>query len=262
MVAGTSPGRTGLRLLALPGGVVLTSATGSGALRLLPGATAPGTDPALAVAGLAAALATVLSGWLTSCLTLVLLAEAPGTTGRLARHLRDRITPVVVRRWAAVVLGASATATVLPGTATAAVVQPVGDDTPAPGWSAGRTAPTDLSPGWGPTPSAPTPPGGRTSRIPAPGWTPHRPPPRPSPDAHLLTGRTHGVGADRSVVVGRGDTLWSIAAARLDAGATDEEIAQAWPHWYAANREVIGPDPHDLLPGTRLTPPDRMSPTS
>jgi nucleoid-associated protein YgaU len=57
------------------------------------------------------------------------------------------------------------------------------------------------------------------------------------------------------VVVRRGDTLWSIAAAHLDAHATDAEITDAWRRWYAANRGLIGGDPDLVLPGTVLTAP-------
>jgi len=60
---------------------------------------------------------------------------------------------------------------------------------------------------------------------------------------------------DGAAVVRRGDSLWSIAARHLPAGATDHEIAAAWPRWYAANRTVIGPDPDLLRPGQRLVPP-------
>lgn len=59
----------------------------------------------------------------------------------------------------------------------------------------------------------------------------------------------------RTVVVRPGDTLWGLAAQRLPPPATDAEIAASWPGWFVANREVIGPDPHRILPGQRLTPP-------
>ena len=59
------------------------------------------------------------------------------------------------------------------------------------------------------------------------------------------------------VVVLRGDTLWSIAADHLAAGAPDSEIAAAWPQWYAANAAVIGPDPNLLRPGVELTIPGK-----
>ena len=37
--------------------------------------------------------------------------------------------------------------------------------------------------------------------------------------------------------------------------ATDAEIADAWPLWYAANRAVIGADPNLLQPGQQLVVP-------
>jgi nucleoid-associated protein YgaU len=53
----------------------------------------------------------------------------------------------------------------------------------------------------------------------------------------------------------RGESLWSIAAAELGPGVSDSAIAARWPHWYAANRAVIGPDPDVLLPGQVLQSP-------
>ena len=32
-------------------------------------------------------------------------------------------------------------------------------------------------------------------------------------------------------------------------------VAQAWPRWYEANRQSIGPDPDQIRAGTRLVPP-------
>lgn len=61
---------------------------------------------------------------------------------------------------------------------------------------------------------------------------------------------------DAAVTVEEGDTLWSISAARLPGSPTVADIAAAWPRWYAANRDVIGPDPDLIHPGQRLTPPD------
>ncbi|GHG47653.1 hypothetical protein GCM10012320_14600 [Sinomonas cellulolyticus] len=52
-----------------------------------------------------------------------------------------------------------------------------------------------------------------------------------------------------------GDTLWSIVARHLGPGATDLEIADAWPAWYAANASGIGEDPDLIRPGLLLTPP-------
>ncbi len=61
------------------------------------------------------------------------------------------------------------------------------------------------------------------------------------------------------VVVHTGDSLWSIARDHLAAGATNAEIAAAWPRWYAANRAVIGAAPDLLVPGQRLVPPTDIS---
>jgi LysM repeat protein len=58
-----------------------------------------------------------------------------------------------------------------------------------------------------------------------------------------------------TVAVAPGDTLWAIAARHLPAGATDAQIAAAWPTWYATNAAVVGPDPDLILPGQVLTVP-------
>ncbi|WP_425600034.1 hypothetical protein [Ornithinimicrobium sufpigmenti] len=34
-----------------------------------------------------------------------------------------------------------------------------------------------------------------------------------------------------------------------------QDIAEEWPRWYAANRELIGPDPDLILPGQELRIP-------
>lgn len=258
-----------LELIALPGGLALTAALVDGGDRLLRRTTSIGGDPAGAITGLVAVLAALLTGWLTLCLSLALAAELPGVAGETARRLRDRVTPVVVRRWAAIVLGASVTATVAPGTAVAAV-RPLTTDpspadarsastAPAPGWASGSAAPAPTSvpsisgpgPGWTPGPATAT----TRPSPPAPGWVPSRPTPRQHGDPHLLTGRQRAATTDRSVVVRRGDTLWSIAAARLGPEATDAEISRAWPRWHAANSSALGEDPHLLRPGTLLVPP-------
>jgi nucleoid-associated protein YgaU len=61
--------------------------------------------------------------------------------------------------------------------------------------------------------------------------------------------------APAEVVVRRGDTLWGIAARHLGGRATPAAVAAEWPRWYAANRAVVGPDPHLILPGQRLVAP-------
>lgn len=57
------------------------------------------------------------------------------------------------------------------------------------------------------------------------------------------------------VEVRRGDTLWSIAARELPAGASDAAVLQAVRRWHDANRSVIGDDPDLIVPHQLLTPP-------
>lgn len=267
----------------LLGGLALASATAAGAHRLLREAAAPGGPPDAAVAGLAALAVALIATWAALALSLALVAHLPGAVGAAARRAHERVTPAVVRRCASVALGASLTASVLPGTAVAAGVRGPGwsaasTGTPTPGSTGGATSsPTSGSsgapePGWSSLPSpaapsptasattAPSPTATATTAPHGPGWTPRRPPARQRIAPDLLVGRDR-TAASAEVVVRRGDSLWSIVRARLGPGATDAEIADAWPRWHAANARCIGPDPHLLLPGTRLVPPtDRHEP--
>ena len=61
--------------------------------------------------------------------------------------------------------------------------------------------------------------------------------------------------APAPVTVLAGDSLWQIAADHLAAGATDADIAGAWPRWYDANRAVVGNDPARIRPGQVLKAP-------
>lgn len=69
-----------------------------------------------------------------------------------------------------------------------------------------------------------------------------------------------GAAPGRRVEVHSGDTLWSIAASRLPAGAGDARIQRSWHRWWVANRRVIGPDPDLIRPGQRLAAPRVGSP--
>lgn len=104
----------------------------------------------------------------------------------------------------------------------------------------------------GPSPDVPGP------VVPHPGWTPTPLPPRavPDQDLTLVTTVPREVLPDH-VVVRRGDTLWDLCARHLGPQATSADIAQEWPRWYAANAEVIGPDPDLILPGQELVVPER-----
>lgn len=115
-----------------------------------------------------------------------------------------------------------------------------------------------LGPGEGSRATANTDDSCDSEEAPTPGWVPEKPTrteQRARECAHLVTGRSV---ADDSgeVVVRRGDTLWSLAAAHLGPHADARAIAAEWPRWYAANREVIGDDPDTLSIGTRLHTPD------
>ncbi len=85
----------------------------------------------------------------------------------------------------------------------------------------------------------------------------------PLPDRPSGTGLPNGPTSERqpqTVVVRRGDTLWSIAAGAIGNNPSIAAIARRWPDWYAANRAVIGDDPDLLLPGTVLEEPPPRHP--
>ncbi len=60
----------------------------------------------------------------------------------------------------------------------------------------------------------------------------------------------------RTVVVQKGDTLWSLTDDVLGPGPEDPALlAEAWPLLHEQNRDVIGADPDLLVPGQVLTVP-------
>ncbi|SDE25390.1 hypothetical protein SAMN05660485_00339 [Blastococcus fimeti] len=166
--------------------------------------------------------------WAWGALGLALTAASalPGAVGRVSVGLVRVVLPGGARRAAALALGLGlglsgplAATTLLVATAPAAAAGPV----PA------------AVPDW-PVPAPAAPVGG------PPDW-PDAPVPIPS----------------GSHVVVRGDCLWDIAAAALSAGSgrtpSPAEVARATHSWWAANADVIGPDPDLLLPGQVLRPP-------
>lgn len=62
----------------------------------------------------------------------------------------------------------------------------------------------------------------------------------------------------RTHVVRPGESLWSVAAEVLGPGASDAEIARAWPLLHEANRAAVGEDPGLLRPGTVLVLPSSL----
>ena len=187
---------------------------------------------------LLAAAALLLLGWLATGVALQAIAVLPGAVGRWAAASAERLTPALAARVAALILGSTVAATVVPGTA-------VADPTGSGSGSRSSVVATAPDPGFAPTTAPPDP-----------GFRPTRPVVR-RVVAPTLIGPAGGLAAPRGVVVHRGDTLWAIAARDLGPDATDAEVAAHWPRWYAANRAVIGPDPDLVLPGQVLAHPAR-----
>ncbi|WP_299165975.1 LysM peptidoglycan-binding domain-containing protein [uncultured Arthrobacter sp.] len=108
-----------------------------------------------------------------------------------------------------------------------------------------------LSPQWAPV-EAPA--------VLDPSWRPTAPPPA----GNLLIkepreGRSSHVAVGGEVVVQPGDSLWTITARYLGPAASDAQVAETWPQWYAANKDVIGENAQLLQPGQALHPPTGSS---
>lgn len=201
------------------------SAGPSTALRLL--TTPRGDDPTAALVGVIGLAAWALAAWLLVTAAATAGGHLPGRAGRAAAGLARRIAPATLRRAVEVALGLTVTTAVLGA-------GPAAASTPSLDWGAQVEASVPaLDWGSAPAPAAPAVP--QPARAPAP-----EPP---------------------SVVVAPGDSLWALAerdlAQRTATAPSDAAVAQAWPAWWAANREAVGPDPHLLHPGTSLTPPAR-----
>lgn len=171
------------------------------------------------------------------------VADLRPSSGAATRGRAGRPTALVSTAVAALVvaaLTAPVASAAVPTSGTSVVTADVGD--PADAGPIGSVSGEDPAPGtW--------------SVLAQPGFTA---PAGVTPEAVALVSgvATRPAGTDRAeVVVTAGDTLWSLAAARLGPGASDAEVARAWPGWWEANRAVIGDDPHLLLPGQRLVVP-------
>lgn len=208
--------------------------------------SAPLTTPAVGVEMLASAGAAVVAGWLA----LLLLA---GAVEALPRHrlvplraLGGRLAPQLAPRIAAGLIGS----VLLIGSAGAAQAQGPRTD----GEIAHSGAVTDAEIAH-PDPGAEAVSVTGTRPAPEPGWRPTSSPAHPR-DASAIELVSRGTAEPDTVVVRAGDTLWDLAARHLGPEADAAAIAAAWPRWHEANREAIGADPHLLLPGTVLVPPE------
>lgn len=108
-----------------------------------------------------------------------------------------------------------------------------------------------------------TPPAPLTTDIPQPGWVTPAPSPtsqRCAAGARLIAGCPSREDYTQ-VVAHRGDSLWSLISRHLHTH-DPAVIAAALPHWYAANRAVVGPDPDVLRVGQHLRIPDPALTTS
>jgi hypothetical protein len=151
------------------------------------------------------------------------VSSGPAAGPTLTR-LSSACCPLVVRTLVAALVGAAVTA----GAAGAASADVTGTGTTA-------SAPSTLT-------GLPLP-----DRVPGHGrsWAPEHP---------------SAADGDRTVLVGRGDSLWRIAARRLAPDAAPAAVAVACHRLYAANAGRIGPDPDLIHPGTALVVPDPPQP--
>jgi nucleoid-associated protein YgaU len=240
-------------------------------------ASGPDAPDDLIVVG-AVALGAILLAWLGLGAMLAALAAAPGTVGRMAGTASARVTPAVVRRAAAVLLGTALATTVTPlahasapqplpspDTKSSQAVGPLAPDpafgvttrqpvaaggAPQPGGSVPpSTTVTAPDPGFGAGAPAPTPTSPAASRpMNSPPTAPGLGPLGPAPHTPSST-------ASGTVTVVRGDTLWAIAARHLGPHASPLQVAREWPRWYAVNRTVIGSNPNIIRVGQVLTVP-------
>jgi hypothetical protein len=196
-------------------------------------------DEAVVVVVLGACV--LLGGWAVLSTTVACAAHLQGRLGATAARWSRTLAPAVTRRVAALLVGAALGGT-LPAVASATAATA---STASPAATAAQMATS--------SDSSATASSSPVVRV--PGWTPSRPVQPSPPVARLVT--SGSAPPSTGVVVHRGDSLWTIAHRHLGPGATDAEVARAWPHWYAANRDVVGPDPDVLLPGQVLRVPDR-----
>ena len=230
-------------------------------------APGPASADEVLLAGVAG-LALVVGGWLWLGAALEGLSLLPGWVGRVLRPLSAAIVPQLARQGVALTLGVGlvggvgGVAHAAPSQATGSIGSPIAVVQSAP---SGRSATPAETAETATAETAETATAQSRPAGPSAGWRPSAPTVRPqvgpdlrsAPTPGWSSSRDGGAREDVQVVVLRGDSLWSIAAARLGPGATDEEIAAEWPRWYAANAATIGSDPNVIHPGQVLTAPPR-----
>lgn len=187
----------------------------------------------------------VVIWWLVSFLA-ALLSEVFSRRGHAAAAERmGRLSPAFMRPLAVALLGAQIM--VAPAAQAAGAPAPVNSTaftTTVPDLEVPVTGTIVPSASW------------NERNLPSPRWKAKR---AAAPLDRLMGRQRDGSAPEDSVVVEAGDSLWLIAARMAGPKASDAEIARAWPRWYQANREAIGPDPDLLHIGTILTRPPAES---
>ena len=178
----------------------------------------------------------VVVWWLLAMMVAVAAAllQAAGASG--ASRWAGAFAPAFMRRLALTTLGLSLV------TAPAVHAAP---SLPDPAWQ-----PANVSQS---APELPGPEALAVAAVPEAAWVPGAPPAAPGPLVRQPTRVT--ATAPGPVEVRPGDSLWSIVARQLGPGASDLDIAEAWPLWYATNASTIGSDPDVIRPGQLLLPP-------
>lgn len=243
----------------------LAHVTAGAVAGLAHGALRPSDVVLAAATGTGALAAAVLA---TGC-ALLLLASTCTALGRTAAGVERAaaaLTPRLLRR----VLTAGLSASLgLGAVAPAVAAEDLG--WPVPGATDSAAAPVESAPGpFAPEPPAPAAPERPTlEAVPAahtepvvavrPDGTASASQARPGEVAEGAEGAEvaeHAEAAPEATVTVRpGDTLWDLAAAHLPAGASDTDVAAAWPRWHAANLAVVGADPDLIHPGQVLVVP-------
>lgn len=208
-------------------------------------------------------LAWVCAAYLLTVAALTAGSRLPGLAGAALAAVARVAAPAGLRRALEVALGVTLAVGTLAGTAAAA--GPVAADS---GLSVQVEMQAGPAPVVAPPPSLDHPVTGATAAPPPsldhPLTAATPAPDLDRPDTPVVTPVVTPVAgpapaARQHVVVQPGDSLWGLAEERLEeqtgGDVTDAQVAQAWPSWWQANREVVGDDPDLLQPGQRLVPP-------
>lgn len=198
-----------------------------------------------------------LSCWVALTVAVTLAARLPGQLGRLAAGALHHVAPAAVRRTAEVVLGASALLATTGGLAqaTGPAQAPAAAHAVAAAQTTAHSANAQVA---GALAGGLDRPASASTPAPPPSFSLDRPADPSRGIALVSAAPTRTVAAQAlstTVVVQPGDSLWRIAARSLPHDADAQAIERAWHRWYAANRQLIGPDPGLLQPGQQLIAP-------